>query len=363
MGVACTRAVGAQYVDDISILDEEVISEHRDSPRFQPTSSPHHRQTQVPPANAFQTEAHPTSPSHHWQTQVRSQSLSSHLDGTDDDDEGTACETPALLPEPAAPTHRTQPHLHLMPTRAHELQGPSSFLPSRSSHTLHPAQETAIYHSFPNSPSRAPAPLSLISVTPSESGDEAEDEADIAIESFQQHRHHSRVHHAFRRIWKGIRKRLHRINEFITVPLWASLLSLIVACIAPLQSALESMTPIKGALGAAGNCSIPLTLVVLGAYFYRSEPRGKEVQNGDLTSIEMDRAKQYLQHQKSRSSIFSAVQEIFSPKPTLQSQPEARGEGKTVLVAILARMVVVPAVMLPVMAILAKFDLHDVFEE
>lgn len=201
--------------------------------------------------------------------------------------------------------------------------------------------------------------LSSISITPADSEDEEEDEADIAIEPSQQHRHHTRTYRAFRRFWKGTKKALRCVNSFMTMPLWASLLSLIVACIPPFQSALERMTPIKGALGAAGNCSIPLTLVVLGAYFF-SEPADEDLLHGDLTYSE---TRQRLDHQKSRSSLLSAFQEMFALKRAPQSQPQTRGEGKTVFVAILARMVVVPAVMLPVLAILAKFDLHDVFAE
>jgi predicted permease len=153
---------------------------------------------------------------------------------------------------------------------------------------------------------------------------------------------------------------MRHVNAFMTAPLWASILSLIVACIAPLQAALERMTPVKGALGAAGNCSIPLTLVVLGAYFY-PEPCGEDPQNGDLVYSEIDG--QHPEHRKSRSSLLSVFQDMFVLKRAAQSQSQTRGEGRTVFVAILARMVVVPAVMLPLMAVLARFDLHDVFEE
>jgi predicted permease len=163
----------------------------------------------------------------------------------------------------------------------------------------------------------------------------------------------------FRRIWKGTRKVLRNINAFMTVPLWASLLSLVVACIGPLQAALERMTPIKSALSAAGNCSIPLTLVVLGAYFY-SEPTEESLPNGAPTYGE---TRQHVELQKSRSSLLSAFKEIFAPKHALHSQHKTRGEGRTVFVAILARMVVVPALVLPVIALIAKFELHDIFEE
>jgi predicted permease len=119
------------------------------------------------------------------------------------------------------------------------------------------------------------------------------------------------------------------------------------------------MTPIKSALSAAGNCSIPLTLVVLGAYFY-SEPTEESLPNGAPTYGE---TRQHVELQKSRSSLLSAFKEIFAPKHALHSQHKTRGEGRTVFVAILARMVVVPALVLPVIALIAKFELHDIFEE
>jgi auxin efflux carrier family protein len=203
--------------------------------------------------------------------------------------------------------------------------------------------------------------LSSISVTSTCSEDDEADEADIAIEPSQQHRYQTRIRRVFRRVWKGVRKALRCVNSFMTVPLWASILSLIVACVTPLQSALERMEPVKGALGAAGNCSIPLTLVVLGAYFY-SEPQEEDMQNGDLSYSQISE-RRGLEHQTSRSSLLSAFQEMFALKRAPQHQSQTCGEGRTVFVAIFARMVVVPAVMLPVMAILAKFDFHDVFEE
>ncbi|OJA20243.1 hypothetical protein AZE42_02683, partial [Rhizopogon vesiculosus] len=296
---------GSQYADDdISISDGETLG---DGPsRFHPPS--HDGQTQArpmsraplitgkhrfhPPSHDGQTQARPTSPPHHWQTQVHPTSPSHHwqtqghartLTGdTDDNDEDTAYEVPALLPGPGNHPHRSLSHPYRSPSHAHGAQGPSSLSHSRSPHALHPPQETAIYHSFPNSPSRKSAVLSSFSVTSTCSEDDEADEADIAIEPSQQHRYQTRIRRVFRRVWKGVRKALRCVNSFMTVPLWASILSLIVACVTPLQSALERMEPVKGALGAAGNCSIPLTLVVLGAYFY-SEPQEEDMQNGDLS--------------------------------------------------------------------------------
>ena len=110
------------------------------------------------------------------------------------------------------------------------------------------------------------------------------------------------------------------------LPLRASILSLIVACVAPLQSALERIAPVKGALGAAGNCSIPLTLVVLGAYFY-SEPQEEDLQNEDLSYSQIGK-RQCLEHQTSRSSLLSISQEMFGLRRASQCGDKSRSESK-----------------------------------
>lgn len=330
-------AEGAQYADNASLSDGTTLSEHHGSSRFDPMS-----------------------PSHHWQTQARTQAVlvTSSSDDTDDNDHDTACEIP--IPEPAGHIygqlrpHRSPSHLHLSPSRHLEQ---SSLSHSRSPHSLHPARNTAIYHSFPNSPVREHTPLVSDSVTPADSEDE-EDRAEVENGAFRR-QHHKRPHTCLRHVWKRTKNGWRHVNAFMTMPLWASVLSLIVACTPPLQAALERMEPVKGALGAAGNCSIPLTLVVLGAYFY-SEPPDDDMEDG---GYETDGTRRDLGQNKSRTSLLSTLQEMLALKRAPQLQPQTRGEGKTVFVAILARMVVVPAVMLPVLAILAKFDVHDIFAD
>ncbi len=59
----------------------------------------------------------------------------------------------------------------------------------------------------------------------------------------------------------------------MTVPLWAAIASYIVACFDPVKHALEvHIAPLNEAINVAGKCAVPLTLVVLGAYFYVPEP-------------------------------------------------------------------------------------------
>ncbi|GAA6056682.1 hypothetical protein JCM3770_006465, partial [Rhodotorula araucariae] len=71
-----------------------------------------------------------------------------------------------------------------------------------------------------------------------------------------------RARHKLARFWA-------KFSDFMTVPLWAAVLSLVVACIPPLQSTLNKAEPLKAAIRSAGSCSVPITLVTLGAYFYR----------------------------------------------------------------------------------------------
>lgn len=336
---------GAQCTDNTSISDEATLSEHHGSSRFRPTSPSHHWQTQ---------------PSHRCQTQAHTQAVyvTSSLDDADVSDQDTACEVPTLIPEPSGRIYRQlRPH----PSVSRALEQSSLLSHSRSPHSPHLAQNTAIYHSFPNSPVREQAALVSDNVTPADSDDEIEDGIQVTREAFRHRRHHKRLHTCLRHAWKYTKNGWRRVNAFMTMPLWASLLSLVVACTPSLQSALERMQPVKGALGAAGNCSIPLTLVVLGAYFY-SEPPEDDVQDEDLMSSETDETRRDLVQDKSHTSLLSTLQEMLALKRA-QPQPQMRGESKTVFVAILARMIVVPTVMLPVLAVLAKLDIHDIFAD
>lgn len=160
-----------------------------------------------------------------------------------------------------------------------------------------------------------------------------------------------------RRAGNSIRKAWATLYDFMTVPLWAALASIIVACIQPLQHILEvHIQPVKGALTAAGNCSIPLTLVVLGAYFY--------------TPPEKDNLPQHKALSRSASrTTYNQVCDMFSlkrrdadgrPPPRKQMRP---GETRTVVAAVLARMVITPLLLLPLLAVAAKYDVQQVFEE
>jgi predicted permease len=114
------------------------------------------------------------------------------------------------------------------------------------------------------------------------------------------------------------------------------------------------MHPLQGAITQAGNCSIPVTLVVLGAYFHRP-PENSESPPSNA-------------HNWRNASFASSLREIFRLKDREEGRqntlhPIRQGEGKTIFVAILARMVVVPALFLPFIVIGALHDRPPVFQE
>ncbi|KAJ7454674.1 membrane transport protein-domain-containing protein [Mycena latifolia] len=272
-------------------------------------------------------------------------------------------------------------------------------------HTLlrpgHERRRSRFYNSFPNSPNQSRVQLPDIETSPnsstastfvpspdnseSESDSEAEPlvraeaGADAAAPALPQHvrrpSHHQRrgstMSHSGGRLTRlrRLRRHLYRawvaLNEFMTVPLWAALASLVVACVRPLQHALEDhMQPIKGAVTSAGNCSIPLTLIVLGGYFYPSPPEGAMAPVGAAAAGQGARL---TTASKSTTSLLESVREMFGkPRPGGRpaEKPVARpGETKTVIIAVASRMILTPMLLLPFIALSAKFDLHAVFED
>ncbi|KAH9989372.1 auxin efflux carrier [Russula compacta] len=129
------------------------------------------------------------------------------------------------------------------------------------------------------------------------------------------------------RIWR-------RATGFMKPPLWASVLSLVVALHQPLQHFLDwYLRPVRGAIAQAGDCSIPITLVVLGAYFHT--PTDKSELSRSNTP-EWQRVTQRLGN---------------------------RGEGRTVFVVILARMFIAPLLLLPLVVLGALRGSPGVFKD
>ncbi|KAJ6466538.1 hypothetical protein C8R47DRAFT_1223970 [Mycena vitilis] len=139
---------------------------------------------------------------------------------------------------------------------------------------------------------------------------------------------------------RRFRRRLYRawvaLNEFMTVPLWAALASLIVACVQPLQHALDAhMQPVKGAVTSAGNCSIPLTLIVLGGYVYPAPPEpSAAAANGTANGAE----RLGIKSSNSATSLLESVREMFGKQQAARRTGTVTatrlGETKTVVIAL-----------------------------
>ena len=192
-------------------------------------------------------------------------------------------------------------------------------------------QNKAFYNSFPNSPNDSRLVLPRY-----ESVTESDGEAILPT--------HSRSKHCFHHSWHLIVRVGAILNSFMTVPLWSALLSLLVACIEPLKHALlNHLQPVDNAIANAGKCSVPLTLVVLGAYFHVPDESTKT-----RTFMELIRD---IRHVFRRKNLPSQENEI---KP---------GETKTIVLAVAARMVITPVLLIPGVALATKYGWHEVFQE
>lgn len=221
-----------------------------------------------------------------------------------------------------------------------------------------------VFYSFPNTPatmSVVKLPEDGVDATTDSGSDDFELPGYRPITEPSQSELKSRLRRARRRIVKACRT----FNEFMTIPLWASLASLVVACTRPLQHALEMhMQPVKGALTSAGNCSIPLTLVVLGAYFYT--PALKEDENRETLRTDVGI---HPNMSATRVSLIGSVRDMFEMSGSGRSgkkrasTKERPGETRTVVIAVVSRMIITPLLLLPLIAVSAKYDWQAVFAD
>lgn len=142
--------------------------------------------------------------------------------------------------------------------------------------------------------------------------------------------------------------------EFMSVPLWAALLSFVVALIPPLQHLVSSVTPLVGALRQAGACSIPLTILVLGSYFHEdsSGPSGVPPTIENVTV----RHPQALR----RSSQSFSTAEVPPPPPP---PPLPDFTWRTVMAAVASRMIVTPLLLLPLLAYACIYSNQHVMDD
>jgi auxin efflux carrier family protein len=151
-----------------------------------------------------------------------------------------------------------------------------------------------------------------------------------------------------------------RVTNFMTPPLWASVISVVVALCQPLQHFIGSyLWPVRGAITQAGNCSIPLTLVVLGAYFHRPQERSKLPSSDDLESQPVTTLSQL-------RKIFCLESESWNGATRLETNPHQlgeSGEGRMIFAIILTRMFIVPLLLLPLVVLGALRGSPGVFKE
>lgn len=140
----------------------------------------------------------------------------------------------------------------------------------------------------------------------------------------------------------------------MTAPLYAAVLSITVACIPPLQSGLQThVQSVMQAISMAGDSSVPLTLVVLGAYFYPEPRRNDDDRPQGEEMIEPTASSKALVRKMARGAR-KLLRKRPSPVP---------GERKTVVLSILCRMLVGPVLILPVIAVATMKDWHVTFKE
>ncbi|KAG2023908.1 endoplasmic reticulum protein [Coprinopsis cinerea AmutBmut pab1-1] len=231
-----------------------------------------------------------------------------------------------------------------------------------------PRRRTTFYRSFPNSPNDSCEELGCDydSVdSPDTSDDDGDETQPLSfVANGNQARRRKRHRHSFRhRFKRRVRHYWRAINDFMTVPLWAALVSLLVACIQPLQYALtHNLHPINDAINTAGKCSVPLTLVVLGAYFY-PEPTPDSGPN-DGFSLDGPKEKKTTWQKIKALFDWKSYQRDETPEELRANKEQSKpGETKTVILAVAARMIITPIVIMPLVVLATKYDFHKVFED
>jgi hypothetical protein len=128
-------------------------------------------------------------------------------------------------------------------------------------------------------------------------------------------------------------------------------------CMHPVQNILNNhMQPVKGVLASAGSCSILLTLIVLGAYFYVPP---KEVSGTDVQKMLMSTSMESLADSFKDLVFFKRKRKTRSSSVSLSNEPVFPSATKTVL----SRMIIMPLLLMPLMAMLTKFDWHKVLDK
>lgn len=269
----------------------------------------------------------------------------------------------------------------LAPEPPHTITAPPPFHKRPTNQGRRPS----FFYSFPNTPTRSRVDLTITppvddvpSVhTPDPAVDLNDEWGGIAAGAPVTTPSSTRIGSFARRTKNRISKVWSGFNEFMTVPMWAALASLLVACVRPFQHALEAhMQPVKGALVAAGNCSIPVTLIVLGAYFHTPEPKENELPTtiapGHDDVAEDDRTRRHWSSSEmSVATLTESLKGAFKLRgfkkgddsKKKREDSKRKGESATVFVAIMSRMILAPALVLPAIVALAVYNIQRVTDE
>jgi len=130
----------------------------------------------------------------------------------------------------------------------------------------------------------------------------------------------------------GVIKFIKAFTFFLNPPLIASVLSIVIACIPPLQHWLSGVKLLRNTLNWAGNASIPITLIVLGSFFSSNT-------------------------RKSVDSIEPASD--FAPS----SHSSSENETTTIALSLITRHLITPLILLPLMYILSNFTSVTIFAD
>lgn len=138
-------------------------------------------------------------------------------------------------------------------------------------------------------------------------------------------------------------------------------------CVRPESDILSPSFVARSAIRSAGSCSVPITLVTLGAYFY-SPSASSAADTSPLRREEQEFPPKSWHRRLARVVKKPFVSTANAINGTTQSNDNddtdalkrraARGENLTVFVAVMARMVVVPLVLIPLFAYYAKVTVN-----
>ncbi|KAK4689781.1 auxin efflux carrier family protein, partial [Tremellales sp. Uapishka_1] len=202
--------------------------------------------------------------------------------------------------------------------------------------------------------------VSIVGSTRGSLADPSIPQGDLPPQSLRRRTAPAPAHTRFRATMRQIRHKtksvLKSVNAFMTVPMYAALLSIFIAMIPPLQAALVQVKPLGQAIRSAGQCSIPLTLVVLGAFFYAPPPS----QSSSSISKTVDPEPASPEHFSPSLGYFERKIRSLASRPRNNDFP---GENKAVFVAVVSRMIIVPLLMLPIIALIATYDLFEAAED